>query len=96
MMALASRPTADFLYVRWMGPDRSIVDFSRIQMDRSRVNWRPGPVCSGNSPSRGSMYMDTSTTTLPDTRRRRLATFRSCSASDRSNPSSLGEQMTLF
>jgi len=36
MMALASRPTSDFLYLRWMGPDRSIVDFSRIQMDRTR------------------------------------------------------------
>jgi uncharacterized protein YecE (DUF72 family) len=36
MMALANRPTSDFVYVRWMGPDRSIVDFSRIQMDRTR------------------------------------------------------------
>jgi uncharacterized protein YecE (DUF72 family) len=36
MMALASRPTSDFVYARWMGPDRSIVDFSRIQVDRTR------------------------------------------------------------
>jgi uncharacterized protein YecE (DUF72 family) len=36
MMALANRPTSDFLYLRWMGPDRSIVDFSRIQVDRTR------------------------------------------------------------
>jgi uncharacterized protein YecE (DUF72 family) len=36
MMALASRPTSDFIYLRWMGPDRSIVDFSRIQVDRTR------------------------------------------------------------
>jgi uncharacterized protein YecE (DUF72 family) len=36
MMQLASQPTADFLYVRWMGPDRAIVDYSRIQVDRSR------------------------------------------------------------
>jgi uncharacterized protein YecE (DUF72 family) len=36
MMALANRPTSDFVYVRWMGPDRSIVDFSRIQVDRTR------------------------------------------------------------
>lgn len=36
MLALAARPTADFAYVRWMGPDRSIVDYSRIQVDRSR------------------------------------------------------------
>jgi uncharacterized protein YecE (DUF72 family) len=32
---LAARPTADFGYVRWMGPDRSLTDFSRTQRDRS-------------------------------------------------------------
>jgi uncharacterized protein YecE (DUF72 family) len=36
MMQLATRPTSDFVYVRWMGPDRSIVDYSRIQYDRTR------------------------------------------------------------
>jgi uncharacterized protein YecE (DUF72 family) len=36
MMALAERPTSDFAYIRWMGPDRDIVDYSRIQVDRSR------------------------------------------------------------
>jgi uncharacterized protein YecE (DUF72 family) len=36
MMQLATRPTADFLYVRWMGPDQGIVDYSRIQVDRRR------------------------------------------------------------
>ena len=36
MLGLAERPTADFLYVRWMGPDREIVDYSRVQIDRSR------------------------------------------------------------
>jgi uncharacterized protein YecE (DUF72 family) len=36
MMQLASRPTAPFHYIRWMGPDRTIVDYSRIQVDRSR------------------------------------------------------------
>ena len=35
MMDLAERPTADFSYVRWMGPDRDITDFSRVQFDRS-------------------------------------------------------------
>ena len=35
MMELAERPTADFLYVRWMGPDRSITDYSKLQFDRS-------------------------------------------------------------
>ena len=36
MLALAARPTADFAYVRWMGPNRDIVDYSRIQVDRTR------------------------------------------------------------
>ena len=36
MMSLANRPTADFVYVRFMGADRSIVDYSRLQIDRSR------------------------------------------------------------
>jgi uncharacterized protein YecE (DUF72 family) len=36
MLALASRPTGDVMYARWMGPDRTIVDFSRIQIDRTR------------------------------------------------------------
>lgn len=36
LLALAARPTAGFHYVRWMGPDRSITDHSRLQADRSR------------------------------------------------------------
>jgi uncharacterized protein YecE (DUF72 family) len=36
MLELAEHPTADFAYVRWMGPNRDIVDYSRIQFDRSR------------------------------------------------------------
>ncbi len=35
MLELAERPTADFLYVRWMGPDREITDYSWVQYDRS-------------------------------------------------------------
>lgn len=36
MLSLATRPTADFAYIRWMGPNRDIVDYSRIQVDRAR------------------------------------------------------------
>jgi uncharacterized protein YecE (DUF72 family) len=35
MLELAERATADFLYVRWMGPDRAITDYSHLQFDRS-------------------------------------------------------------
>ena len=36
MLSLAARPTADFAYIRWMGPNRDLVDYSRIQVDRTR------------------------------------------------------------
>jgi uncharacterized protein YecE (DUF72 family) len=36
MLTLARRPTADFGYYRWMGPHRDLVDYSRVQVDRSR------------------------------------------------------------
>lgn len=36
MLSLAERPTANFQYIRWMGPDRDIVDYSRLQRDRTR------------------------------------------------------------
>ena len=36
MLLLADRPTADFAYLRWMGPNRDLVDYSRIQVDRTR------------------------------------------------------------
>ncbi|HEX6159040.1 MAG TPA: DUF72 domain-containing protein [Thermoanaerobaculia bacterium] len=35
VLELVERPTADFLYVRWMGPDRAITDYSHLQFDRS-------------------------------------------------------------
>lgn len=35
MLELVERPTADFFYVRWMGPNRDIVDYSHLQFDRS-------------------------------------------------------------
>lgn len=36
MLTLAERPTAGFAYVRWMGPNRDLVDYSRTQVDRTR------------------------------------------------------------
>lgn len=35
MMELAEIEAADFMYVRWMGPDREITDYSRLQFDRA-------------------------------------------------------------
>ncbi len=43
MLRLAEEPTADHAYVRFMGPDRSIEDYSRVQVDRSHElgEWAP-------------------------------------------------------
>jgi uncharacterized protein YecE (DUF72 family) len=35
LLKLCERPTADFAYLRWMGPDRRITDYSHLQVDRS-------------------------------------------------------------
>ena len=35
LLKLCEQPTADFAYLRWMGPDRNITDYSRLQVDRS-------------------------------------------------------------
>ena len=36
MIALAAHPSADFGYIRWMGPDRRIEDYSRVVVDRQQ------------------------------------------------------------
>jgi uncharacterized protein YecE (DUF72 family) len=36
MLTLADHPTSTFAYIRWMGPNRDLVDYSRIQVDRRR------------------------------------------------------------
>lgn len=35
MRAIALEPTSNFAYIRWMGPNRDIIDYSRVQADRS-------------------------------------------------------------
>jgi uncharacterized protein YecE (DUF72 family) len=35
LLRLCDMPTGDFAYLRWMGPDRSIVDYSHLQVDRT-------------------------------------------------------------
>ncbi len=35
LLALARRPTGGFHYVRWMGLNRDLTDFSRVQLDRT-------------------------------------------------------------
>ena len=51
MLELAEHPTADFLYVRWMGPDREITDYSHVQFDRSEEMraWSVALKCAANT-----------------------------------------------
>ena len=35
LLQLCERPTTDFAYLRFMGPDRRITDYSHVQVDRS-------------------------------------------------------------
>jgi len=35
VLELAAAPTADFLYLRWMGPNRDLTDFSHVQVSRA-------------------------------------------------------------
>jgi len=35
VLSLARRPTTDFLYLRWMGDNRDITDYSHLQIDRA-------------------------------------------------------------
>lgn len=35
MRALALQPTSGFAYIRWMGPNRDLIDYSRVQVDRT-------------------------------------------------------------
>ncbi|MBI3791722.1 MAG: DUF72 domain-containing protein [Gemmatimonadetes bacterium] len=46
LLELAQHPTADHAYLRWMGPDRSITDYSHVQVDRSAEldQWVPAIV----------------------------------------------------
>lgn len=44
MLELTKSPTADFAYIRWMGPGRAIEDYSRVVVDRDReiAEWAAG------------------------------------------------------
>jgi uncharacterized protein YecE (DUF72 family) len=44
MLELTKSPTADFAYIRWMGPDRAIEDYARVVIDRDHeiAEWAAG------------------------------------------------------
>jgi uncharacterized protein YecE (DUF72 family) len=91
----ATHPTADFAYVRWMGPDRDLVDYSRVQIDRSRELEAWASVLPGLAERVGVVfgYMNNhfaghAPGSIRDLQRRlKLPVVE---------PSQLGEQMSLF
>lgn len=95
MLQLASQPTADFLYVRWMGPDRSIVDYSRIQVDRTHELELWAGVLAALPPTGRSVwgYVNNHFAGHSPESARALQLLFDQEAVD---PSALGEQLTLF
>ena len=95
MLALADRPTADFVYMRWMGADRDIVDYSRIQIDRSRELELWAGVISQLANRGRSVYgyVNNHFAGHSPSSARELQRMLNLSPVD---PEQLGEQMTLF
>ena len=95
MLGLADRPTANFAYIRWMGADRDLVDYSRVQVDRSREIAAWLTVLPGLAARVGTVYgyvnnhfAGHSPATL-----REMQTLLGQTVID---PPSLGDQLTLF
>jgi uncharacterized protein YecE (DUF72 family) len=95
MLALAERPTADFVYMRWMGADREIVDYSRIQIDRARELELWAGVISQLAHRGRSVYgyVNNHFAGHSPSSARELQRMLHLSPVD---PEQLGEQMTLF
>lgn len=95
MVNLAARPTTDFMYCRWMGPNRDIVDYSRIQVDRSREAEGWASVLSRLAPRIRTLYgyfNNHFAGHSPSSAR----TFQRLVGVTPVEPEQLGEQMSLF
>jgi uncharacterized protein YecE (DUF72 family) len=95
MLALAGKPTADFAYIRWMGADREIVDYSRIQIDRTReLELWTGVISQLAARGRTVYgYVNNHFAGHAPSSARELQRLLNLSPVD---PEQLGEQMTLF
>jgi uncharacterized protein YecE (DUF72 family) len=95
MLALAANPTTDFVYVRWMGAHRELVDYSRIQLDRTRELEQWAGVLWPLALKGISVYGYVSNHFAghsPQSARELQRALRLTPV----NPESLGEQMSLF
>lgn len=95
MLELALIPTATFSYIRWMGPNRDLVDHSRIQVDRSRELGRWSEAIENIPDSVTDVYAYTSNFFAGHAPRsaRDIQEMMGVPAVD---PEMLGEQMRLF
>lgn len=95
MLALADRPTADFAYIRWMGPDRDIVDYSRVQADRTREleTWAEAILLLAQKVTAVYGYANNHFAGHSPATARQLQRLLGQHPVD---PSELGEQMSLF
>lgn len=95
MLALAGRPTADFTYIRWMGGNRDIVDYSRIQIDRSRELEQWAGVLATLAKVRVKVYGYVNNHFAGHSPQSVRELQRMLGQTPK-EPESLGEQMTLF
>ncbi|HJU64027.1 MAG TPA: DUF72 domain-containing protein [Gemmatimonadaceae bacterium] len=95
MVSLAERPTADFAYLRWMGPTREIVDYSRIQQDRTRELelWAAAIAALVQKVTAVYGYVNNHFAGHSPASARQLQRLLGMRATE---PSELGEQMSLF
>ncbi|HEX6537266.1 MAG TPA: DUF72 domain-containing protein [Gemmatimonadaceae bacterium] len=95
MLQLAEHPSADFAYIRWMGPDRTIVDYSRIQHDRTREleAWASAILSLVQRVTAVYGYVNNHFAGHSPASARQLQRLLGQRPVD---PSELGEQMTLF
>jgi uncharacterized protein YecE (DUF72 family) len=93
MLQLATRPTADFRYVRLMGPDQSIVDYSRIQVDRTRELESWTTALRGDDDRDTFVYVNNHFAGHSPQSARDLQRLLGQQATE---PEQIGEQMSLF
>jgi uncharacterized protein YecE (DUF72 family) len=95
MLALAEQPTADFSYIRWMGPNRDLVDYSRIQRDRTNEleRWAAAIIAITRSMSAVYGYVNNHFAGHSPASARQLQRLIGQRPVE---PGELGEQMNLF
>ncbi len=95
LLELAANPTADHAYLRWMGPDRRITDYSRVQVDRTAEldQWVPAIAALMQKVNRAYGYVNNHFAGHSPHTVRELARRLGLPVVD---PALLGDQISLF